>query len=69
MSVCISAFVTTIICATGVLLIMGPTKWEGLVAIFLLLLPFVVLLFALFLYLSQKILKKTGLPFDKLDSA
>lgn len=57
-SICISAFFTTIFCATGVRLIAGPTKWEGIAALFFLLLPVVILLFALFLFISENLLKK-----------
>ena len=65
MSVCISLFLTTIVCATGVRLVAGPTKWEGIMTMLIFLLPAVILLFALFLYPSEKLLKKFGDPFDK----
>lgn len=66
MSVCISAFLTTIVCATSVRLIAGPTKWEGIVAIFFFLLPIVILLFALFLYFSENLLKKYIKPSESV---
>lgn len=65
LSVCISLFITTIISASAVRLILGPTLYEGIITILFFLLPVVVLIFATFLYLAEKLLKKYADPLIK----
>ena len=65
LSVCISLFITTIISASAVRLILGPTQWEGIIAILFFLLPAVILLFAAFIYLAEKLLRKYADPLIK----